>query len=233
MISKKISPIRCLSYSIAQVLGAISGAGMVRIMTPLLFDQVSGGANQINPNATTQEALGVEFGCTFLLVLTVMAATDSSRAPKNPHISTIAPLIIGLAVTAGHFIAIPVDNCSINPARSFGVSMVAGSWNDHWVFWFGPYLGSTGAALLYGYVLADLDTPTESTTSTSKDMSGVAPVTLRDEDVQGNNTFNPAYGQQAGANVNSPAAPVYTNKVTEAAVSYPPTASKAEGQEWR
>ena len=141
----------------AQVLGAIAGAGMVRIMTPVLFDAVSGGANQINPGATSQEALGVEFGCTFLLVLTVMAAVDSGRAEKVKHIGAIAPIVVGLAVTAAHFIAIPVDNCSINPARSFGVSVVSGSWNDHWIFWFGPYLGSTGAALMYGYVFQEVD----------------------------------------------------------------------------
>ena len=60
---------------------------------------------------------------------------------------------IGLAVTVSHFVAIPVDNCSINPARSFGVSAVSGNWNDHLVFWFGPYLGATAAALVYTYVL--------------------------------------------------------------------------------
>lgn len=157
MLTRKISPVRCLCYSVAQLLGAVAGAGMVRIMTPTLFDQVNGGANMINPGATGQEALGVEFGCTFLLVLTVMAAVDDRRAAKIKHISAIAPLVIGLAVTAGHFVAIPVDNCSINPARSFGVSVVSGKWSDHWIFWFGPYLGSTGAALLYGYVFVEFE----------------------------------------------------------------------------
>lgn len=38
----------------------------------------------------------------------------------HAHIPTIAPICIGLAVTGAHFVAIPVDNCSINPARSFG-----------------------------------------------------------------------------------------------------------------
>ena len=98
--------------------------------------------------------MGVEFGCTFLLVMTVMAATDSVRSKTNQHIPIIAPLVIGLAVTVAHFVAIPVDNCSINPARSFGVSMVSGNWNDHIVFWAGPYLGATGAALVYEYLLA-------------------------------------------------------------------------------
>lgn len=133
MVAKRISPARMIAYTVAQCLGAICGAGFVRIMTPALFDKVDGGANEISANANAQEALGVEFGCTFLLVITVMAATDGVRAEANKHIGTIAPIVVGLAVTAAHFIAIPVDNCSINPARSFGVSAISGNWNDHWV----------------------------------------------------------------------------------------------------
>ena len=140
-LTKKMSWVRMVCYSVAQCLGAVTGAGMVRIMTPALFDKVDGGANEINPNATTKEALGVEFGCTFLLVMTVMAATDTSRADTHKHIPTIAPIVIGMAVTAAHFVAIPVDNCSINPARSFGVAAISGNFNDHWVFWMGPFLG--------------------------------------------------------------------------------------------
>jgi hypothetical protein len=97
--------------------------------------------------------MGVEFGCTFLLVMTVMAATDGVRAKVTAHTNTVAPLIIGLAVTVAHFVAIPVDNCSINPARSFGVSAISGVWKNQEVFWFGPYLGATAAAIVYTYVL--------------------------------------------------------------------------------
>jgi aquaporin PIP len=146
LLARKISPVRAFCYTIAQLLGAVAGAGFVRIMTPEMFDKVDGGANEIAGNATTQEAMGVEFGCTALLVLTVMAAVDSHRAKDNAHIPTIAPLVIGLAVTAGHFIAIPVDNCSINPARTFGVAAISGNWNDHAVVR-GVVWGGGGRAL--------------------------------------------------------------------------------------
>jgi hypothetical protein len=124
---------------------------------PSFYLQVEGGANQIQRNANSREALGVEFGCTALLVIVVMAATDTHRAEANKHLLTIAPLVIGMAVTAAHFIAIPVDNCSINPARTFGVSVVSGNFNDHWVFWLGPMLGAAGAAILYKYVFRHPD----------------------------------------------------------------------------
>lgn len=151
-VSKKISLVKLGCYTAAQCLGAMCGAGMVRIMTPALFDAVDGGANQINPSANAKEALGVEFGCTFMLVMVVMAATDSKRAEVHKHLSVIAPMIVGLAVTAAHFIAVPVDNCSINPARTFGVAAISGNWSDHWVFWFGPCLGAIAASLVYQYL---------------------------------------------------------------------------------
>jgi len=50
-----------VAYTFAQCLGAICGAGMVRIMTPALFDKVDGGANEISKNANATESLGVEF----------------------------------------------------------------------------------------------------------------------------------------------------------------------------
>ena len=233
-LTRKISPFRCLVYSVAQVLGAIAGAGMVRIMTPSLFDAVNGGANQINPGATTKEALGVEFGCTFLLVLTVMAAVDKSRAAHE----AIAPMIIGLAVTAAHFVAIPVDNCSINPARSFGVSVVSGSWNDHWIFWFGPYLGSTGAALLYGFVFAhedDANAPPEGKDSAA----GVAPVRLLDD---GGAASPPPHAASSAVTTINPAyhaAPPGLAKAAFAGTAAPEAsaafsaATSDGGQEWR
>jgi glycerol uptake facilitator-like aquaporin len=49
-LTRTISPVRALLYAIAQCLGAISGAGFVRIMTPTLFDQACDtrrGANSI------------------------------------------------------------------------------------------------------------------------------------------------------------------------------------------
>jgi len=148
----KMSPLRCAVFSAVQCGGAVAGAALIRLMAPAQFDRVGGGANFVNAGATATEALGVEFGCTFMLVMTAMAATDAARAKANAHIDVIAPLVVGLAVTVANFTAIPVDSCSINPARSFGVAVVSGIWSDHWVFWCGPFLGATSAAICYTYL---------------------------------------------------------------------------------
>ena len=42
--------------------------------------------------------------------------------------------------------------CPPIPFSTFGVAAISGNWNDHWVFWFGPYLGAIAAALAYNYL---------------------------------------------------------------------------------
>lgn len=39
----------------------------------------------------------------------------------------MAPLAIGVSLTLIHLISIPVSNTSVNPARSFGVAVFAGT----------------------------------------------------------------------------------------------------------
>ena len=72
----------------------------------------------------------------FLVV--IMGATDPARATPG-----LAPIFIGLALTLIHLISIPVTNTSVNPARSTGVALYAGSWavGQLWLFWVAPLLG--------------------------------------------------------------------------------------------
>ena len=44
-------------------------------------------------------------------------------------------------------------SCSINPARSFGPAATFHSWKNHWIFWIGPLLGASLAAVAYSSFL--------------------------------------------------------------------------------
>ena len=58
-----------------------------------------------------------------------MCAVDKTSASGE---NGLAPLAIGFAVFLGHSVLIPLDGCSINPARSLGPAVVSGTWTNFW-----------------------------------------------------------------------------------------------------
>lgn len=58
---------------------------------------------------------------TAIFLYIILGATNR-RAPQG-----FAPVAIGLALTLIHLISIPISNTSVNPARSLGIAVYAGS----------------------------------------------------------------------------------------------------------
>ncbi|CAI0546880.1 unnamed protein product [Linum tenue] len=117
---------------------------------------LGGGANSIAPGYSTGTALGAEIIGTFVLVYTVFSATDPKRSARDSHIPVLAPLPIGFAVFMVHLATIPITGTGINPARSFGAAVIFNNdkiWDDHWVFWVGPFVGALAAAAYHQYIL--------------------------------------------------------------------------------
>jgi aquaporin Z len=58
---------------------------------------------------------------------------------------------VGLSLTLVHLISIPVDNTSVNPARSLGVAVYEGGWalSQLWVFILFPLIGGALGALTW------------------------------------------------------------------------------------
>jgi aquaporin PIP len=140
LLTRKMSALRALFYIAAQCSGACIGAAFAKSLLPDMYQTAGGAANAINydslalPGVTRWTAVGAEMLGTALLVFTVCAAADVGREKGNKYTGALTPLIIGLAVLASHLFLIPIDGCSINPARSFGSAVVYGNaWNDHWV----------------------------------------------------------------------------------------------------
>ncbi|MEO1149179.1 MAG: aquaporin Z [Cyanobacteria bacterium J06638_22] len=116
---KRFPASELLPYIVAQVLGAILGAGIVYLIASGNPEFVLGGANPLAANGygahspsgyNLASCFITEVVMTFMFLLIILGATDR-RAP-----ATLAPVAIGLALTLIHLISIPVTNTSVNPA---------------------------------------------------------------------------------------------------------------------
>src|SRR5262245_51415472 len=118
-----------LGYVIAQVLGAIAGAGVLYLIASgkTGFDLAGGfasnGYGEHSPGGySLTAALVTEIVMTFMFLIVILGSTHL-RAPVG-----FAGMAIGLALTLIHLISIPVTNTSVNPARSTGPALFVGGW---------------------------------------------------------------------------------------------------------
>jgi len=141
-----------LPYIIAQVAGAIVGAGVLYLIASgqAGFDinggLASNGYAEHSPGGySLVSGLVAEIVLTFMFLIIILGATDE-RAPAG-----FAPIAIGLGLTLIHLISIPVTNTSVNPARSTGPAIFVGSWalGQLWLFWVAPILGAILAGFVY------------------------------------------------------------------------------------
>eukprot|EP00882_Tetradesmus_deserticola_P001844 GHRQ01001977.1.p1 GENE.GHRQ01001977.1~~GHRQ01001977.1.p1 ORF type:complete len:312 (+),score=59.19 GHRQ01001977.1:272-1207(+) len=149
LLTRRIAFLRAVIYVICQLLGAIVGSALVRGVDPFGFRAALGAANRLNTWANVGTGLGVELILTAIFVFVVFVAVDRRRGADTAHLPVLAPLAVGIVVFLAHVVAIPIDGCSVNPARSFGTAVVSGTWQDHWIFWVGPIVGGSVAGLLY------------------------------------------------------------------------------------
>ncbi|XP_047446502.1 aquaporin-4-like [Mugil cephalus] len=147
VVTRKLSLAKAVFYVVAQCLGAITGAGILYLVTPAAV-RGSFGVTTVNSDISLGHGLLVELLITFELVFAVFATCD----PKRTDLGGSASLAIGLAVVIGHLFAIPYTGASMNPARSFGPAMVTLNFENHWVYWVGPVLGGILAGGLYEYL---------------------------------------------------------------------------------
>ncbi|XP_071908237.1 aquaporin PIP2-2-like [Coffea arabica] len=153
-LGRKVSLVRAVLYMVAQCLGAICGCGLVKAFQRAYYVRYGGGANGLSDGYSTGTGLGAEIIGTFVLVYTVFSATDPKRNARDSHVPVLAPLPIGFAVFMVHLATIPVTGTGINPARSFGAAVIYGkAWDDHWIFWVGPFIGAAIAAFYHQYIL--------------------------------------------------------------------------------
>ena len=139
------------AYILAQVLGAIAGAGLLCVIAGGKpgFSPVGGfactGYGLHSPDGySLLSCFLVETAITAFFVLVILGATDW-RAPKG-----FAPIAIGLGLSVSIMASIAVTNASLNPARSTATAIFAGGWalSQLWLFWVAPILGGIIGGLI-------------------------------------------------------------------------------------
>jgi len=130
----RISPLRSVAHVVAQCGGAIAGASVVLGLY---------GASEHFPTITVTN-FGLEFLLSFMIVLVYLRVTDHSddNSKIDPAIS------IGLSYMA----ALTAYKGALNPALALGQAFAVSKFTHHWVFWVGPILGGSCAALCHEYV---------------------------------------------------------------------------------
>jgi aquaporin Z len=148
LLRKGITPAEAGAYWLAQFIGGIAGASLLKLMTSSfgkVTDQTGAlGTNDWGKSITEGGSFLLEIVLTFLLVFVVLLVTGRAAAPG------FAGLAIGLVLTVIHLVGIPLDGTSVNPARSFGPALFAGThaMSHVWVYIVAPLVGGLVAALV-------------------------------------------------------------------------------------
>jgi aquaporin Z len=139
-----------LPYIIAQTVAAIAAAGMLWMIASGKADWVPGGfaSNGYGELSPGKYGIGACFAIeallTFFFVFIIVGTTSKGAAVG------FAGIPIGFALILIHLISIPVTNTSVNPARSTGPALFAGTeyLGQLWLFWLAPLIGAAvGGAL--------------------------------------------------------------------------------------
>jgi aquaporin Z len=153
-LAKRFPARDVIPYIIVQVIGAIAAAAVLYLIASgkpgfTVGQFASNGYDLLSPGGYNMlSALVAEIVLTFFFLMVILGATDR-RAPVG-----FAGLAIGLSLTLIHLISIPIDNTSVNPARSTGPAIFAamaggGELSQLWLFWVAPLIGAAIAGLLY------------------------------------------------------------------------------------
>jgi aquaporin Z len=155
------------AYLAGQILGAAIGGFVIwailetgdngggrKLARQALFGVASNGFADHSPSRFAFWAVVItEVVFTALFILVIAGTTRASA------IVGFAGIPIGLMLALIHMITIPIDNTSVNPARSFSTVIFGPSWGweQLWVFIVFPIIGGLLGAVIWRFVTTSED----------------------------------------------------------------------------
>jgi len=151
LLARKVG-LRQAAFSwVGQVTGGVFGAGVIYGIASGRDGFERGGFASNGWDRDGFSGLGativVELVFTALLVLVVLSTTS------RRFVAPMGGLVAGLTLTVIHLVTIPVDNTSVNPARSLATALFAdtdpGALGQVWVFLVVPLIGAVFGVVIW------------------------------------------------------------------------------------
>ena len=145
-VTGKVPSQRALILIIAELLGAIAGAFLLKFLVPaVVFEQGNGGIPALAPEIAIGKGILIEAVCTFFLVFAVFGTAVDERGP----FAQTAGLTIGLVIAFDIMAFAPYTGAAMNPARWLGPALATNDWSNWYVWIVGPIAGGIIAGVLY------------------------------------------------------------------------------------
>jgi aquaporin Z len=148
--AKKIDAAQAVFSVIGELIGAAAGGAIIWVIARGLpgYQRGTFAANGYRDHSPGGYGMGsamvVEIVFTALLVVVVLFTTTKRFSVG------MSGLVVGITLTLIHLVTIPVDNTSVNPARSFGAALFASSDSEAlkqlWLFIIFPLMGAAVGA---------------------------------------------------------------------------------------
>jgi MIP family channel proteins len=147
-LGKQIDAVTLAKYVLAQLLGAVVAALLLKLIFPASAVRMSSlGTPQVSGAMSVGAAIALEALFTFFLVSAVYGTCVSPQAQR------VGGFAIGLVVLVCALGGGALTGAVMNPARAFGPALVSLDWHAQAVYWIGPLLGAAAAAGLWRYLL--------------------------------------------------------------------------------
>lgn len=132
-----------VGYIVAQVVGALTGTALVRVLWQQQAVSVTVGATQPGAGVSDVVAIALEAGMSACLLLAILFMT-SHRATAR-----FTPLLLWLVVATFVWQFARYTGTSMNPARSLGPALVAPALGTYWIYVVGPLIGAIVAVAVF------------------------------------------------------------------------------------